>query len=85
VEFRIDFTIKAAEMENGKHRRVEYNLRCKAALPLLEHPVNELEKNVGQQTSKELETLLWWKGVPMSKWGTLQTDASCTNNFQREA
>ena len=62
-------TEKAAEMENGKHSRVEYHLRRKAALPILEHVVNELEKNVGWQTSKELETLLWWKCVPILKMG----------------
>jgi hypothetical protein len=58
-------------MENGKHSWVEYHLRCKAALPILERLVNELEKNVGWQTSKELEMLLWWKGVPMSKIGNV--------------
>ena len=52
-------TEEAAEMENRKQSRVEYHLRRKAALPILERLVNELEKNVGWQTSKELETLLW--------------------------
>ncbi len=56
-------------MENSKHSRVEYHLRRKAALPILEHLVNELEKNVEWQTSKELEMLLYWKGVPVSKMG----------------
>ena len=50
---------------------MEYHLRCKAALPILERLVNELEKNVGRQTSKELEMLLWWKGVPVSKIGNI--------------
>ncbi len=40
-------TEEVAEMENGKHSRVEYHLRHKAALPILERLVNELEKNVG--------------------------------------
>ncbi len=48
-------TEEVAEMENGKHSRMECHLRCKAALPILERLVNELEKNVGWQTSKELE------------------------------
>ncbi len=78
-------TAEVAEMENGKQSWVEYHLRCKAALPILERLVNELEKNVGQQTSKELDMLLWWRGVPESKWGMLQTDAFCTNHLQREA
>jgi hypothetical protein len=64
-------TAEAAEMKNGKHSRVEYHLRCKAALPILERLVNELERNVRWQTSKELEMLLWWKGIPVSKWGML--------------
>ncbi len=62
-------TAEAAEMENGKQSRVEYHLRCKAALPILERQVNELGKTVGRQTSKELETLLWWRGGPVSKMG----------------
>jgi hypothetical protein len=62
---------EVAEMENGKHSQVEYHLRRKAALPILEHLVNEPEKNVGWQTNKELEMLLWWKGVPVSKMGNV--------------
>ncbi len=60
-------TEEAAEMENGKHSRVEYHLRCKATLPILERLVNELDKNVGWQTIKEhkIKMLLWWKGVPV--------------------
>jgi hypothetical protein len=64
-------TEEVVEMENGKHSRVEYHLRHKAALPILERLVNELGKNVGWQTSKELERLLWWKGVPVSKMGNV--------------
>ncbi len=64
-------TPEAAEMENCKQSWVEYHLRCKDALLILERLVNELEKNVGQQTSKELETLLWWKGVSVSKMGNV--------------
>jgi hypothetical protein len=37
-------TAEAAEMENGKQSRVEYHLRRKATLPILERVVNELEK-----------------------------------------
>ncbi len=64
-------TKEAAEMENGKHSRVENHLRCKVSLPILVRLLNELEKNVGGQTSKELEMLLWWKGVPVSKMGNV--------------
>jgi hypothetical protein len=52
-------TAEVTEMENGKQSRVEYHLRRKSTLPILERLVNELKKNVKQQTSKELETLLW--------------------------
>ncbi len=45
-------------MENGKKSPVEYHLRRKATLPIFERLVNELENNVGWQTSKELEMLL---------------------------
>jgi hypothetical protein len=65
-------TEEAAEIENGKHSWVEYHLRCKTTLPILEHLVNEPEKNIGWQTSKDLETLLWWKGVhDVSKMGNV--------------
>ncbi len=37
-------TTEVAEMENGKQSWVEYHLRRKAALPIHEHLVNELEK-----------------------------------------
>ncbi len=33
--------------------------------------MNGLEKKFRWQTSKELETLLWWKGVPVSKMGNV--------------
>jgi hypothetical protein len=65
-------TAGATEMENGNKSRVEYHLRRKAALPILEHLVNEPENNVGQQTSKELEMLLWWKGIPVTKMGNVE-------------
>jgi hypothetical protein len=45
-------TEEVAEMENGKHSRVEYHLRCKAALPILEHLVNELEKMLGGKQAR---------------------------------
>jgi hypothetical protein len=64
-------TAEAAELENGKKSWVKCHLRRKAALPILECLVNDLENNVGQQTSKELEMLLWWKGVPVLKMGNI--------------
>jgi hypothetical protein len=71
-------------MENGKHSRVEYHLRRKAALPILKRLVNELGKNVGRQTSKELETLLWWKGVPVTKMGNVANRRILHKQFAEE-
>ncbi len=45
-------TEEAAEMGNGKHSRVEYHLRLKAALPILERLVNELEKMSGGKQAR---------------------------------
>ncbi len=42
---------------------MEYHGRYKAALPIINRLKNELENNVKQLTSKELEVLLQWKGV----------------------
>jgi hypothetical protein len=57
-------TAEAAEIEKGKKSQVEYHQRHEAA-PILKHLVNELVNNVGRVTSKELETLLRWKAVPV--------------------
>ena len=62
---------EAAEREKGKKSRVEYHARRKAALPIVNRLENELENNVGQLKSKELEVLLWWKGVPVSMMGNV--------------
>jgi hypothetical protein len=72
------------EKENGKHSRVDYHIRHQAALPILERLVNELEENVGRQTSKELEMLLWWKGVPVSKMGNVVNRCILHKQFAEE-
>jgi hypothetical protein len=64
-------TAEAAEREKYKKGRVDYHRRCVAALPILNCLENELENNVGRLTSKELEALLWWKGVSVSKMGNV--------------
>ena len=46
--------------EKDKKRRVEFHARRKAA-----------QNDVAQLTSKELEVLLWWKGVAASKMGNV--------------
>ena len=46
--------------EKDKKRRVEFHAIRKAA-----------QNDVAQLTSKELEVLLWWKGVAASKMGNV--------------
>ncbi len=50
---------------------MEYHGRRKAVLPILDHLENKLENVVVQLTGKELEVLLYWKGVPVSKMGNV--------------
>jgi hypothetical protein len=59
----------AAEREKDKKCRVEYHTRLGATLPIVGRLENKLENNVGRLTSKELEVLLQWKGVPVSRMG----------------
>jgi hypothetical protein len=62
---------EAVEREKDRKRRLEYHPRRKAALPVLDHLENKLENVVVQLTRKELEVLLRWKGVPVSKMGNV--------------
>jgi len=62
---------EATEREKEKESRVEYHARRKAALPIVDRLEHELDNNVGRLTSKELEGLLRWKGVAMSKMGNV--------------
>jgi hypothetical protein len=71
-------TKEVVEMENGKHSRVEYHLRRKAALPILECLVNELEKMSGGKQARIWRCYSGGRVSLCQKWGTLQTDASCT-------
>ncbi len=50
---------------------MEYHARREAALPIIDRLETELENDVGWLKSKELEVLLWWKGVPVSKMGNV--------------
>ena len=60
---------EAAEREKEKKSWVEYHARREAALPIVDRLEHELDNNIEQLTSKELEVLLWWKGVAASKMG----------------
>jgi hypothetical protein len=58
-------------VEKDKKRCLEYHTRRKAALPILDCLENVLENIVARLTGKELEVLLCWKGVPVSKMGNV--------------
>jgi hypothetical protein len=60
---------EAAEREKDEKSQVEYHARRKAALLIVDRLENELENDVGRLKSKELEVLLWWKGVPVLTMG----------------
>ena len=64
-------TAEAAERKKDKKGQVDYHHRHEAALSILNHLENELENNLGRLTSKELEALLRWKGVSVSKMGNV--------------
>ncbi len=62
---------EAVEMEKDKKRCLEYHARREAALPILDRLENVLENIVVQLTGKELEVLLHWKSVLVSKMGNV--------------
>ncbi len=63
--------VEALEREKDRKRRLEYHARREATLPVLNCLENELENVVVWLTGKELEVLLHWKGVPVSKMGNV--------------
>ncbi len=76
---------EAMEREKDKKSRVEYHTRHEAALPIVDRLKNELENDVGQLKSKELEVLLRWKGVPVSTMGNVANRCILYQHSQREA
>ena len=62
---------ETVEVEVDKKRRLEYCPRREAALPVLDRLENVLENAVTGLTRKELEVLLRWKGIPVSKMGNV--------------
>ncbi len=62
---------EAVEREKDRKRHLEYHARHEAALPILDRLEKELENVVARLTGKELEVLLHWKGVPVSKMGNV--------------
>jgi hypothetical protein len=67
----VRWNAEAVEREKDKKRRFEYLARHEAALPVLDCLENVLENIVARLTGKELEVLLRWKGVPVSKMGNV--------------
>jgi hypothetical protein len=61
----------AVEREKDRMWHFEYHARREATLPVLDCLENELENVVAQLTGKELELLLHWKSVPVSKMGNV--------------
>ncbi len=74
----------AAEREKDEKCRVEYQARQGAALPIVDRLENELENNVAWLTRKELEVLLWWKGVPVSRIGNVANRQVLYQQFAEE-
>jgi hypothetical protein len=67
----VRWNAEAAEREKDKKQRLEYHARREAVLPVLDCLENVLENIVARLTGKELEVLLCWKGVPVSKMGNV--------------
>jgi hypothetical protein len=67
----VSWNAEVVEREKDRKPHLEYHARCKAALPILDRLENELENVVARLTGKELEVLLHWKGVPVSKMGNV--------------
>jgi hypothetical protein len=62
---------EAVEREKDKKQHLEYHTRHEATLPVLNPLENVLENIVARLTGKELEVLLHWKSVPVSKMGNV--------------
>ncbi len=54
---------KPKKREKEKKSQMEYHTRREAALPIVDRLKNELENYLRWLKSKELEVLVWWKGV----------------------
>ena len=75
---------EAVEVEKDKKRRFEYCARREAALPVLDRLENVLEHAVTWLTGKELEVLIRWKGVPVSKMGNVASRRVLYQQFADE-
>ena len=70
-----------AEMEKDKKVRVEFHTWRDAALIILDRLDHESDGNVARLTNKELEVLLRWKGVPVSKMGNMASKRALYQQF----
>ena len=66
---------EATEREKDKKGRVDYHRRCDA-LPTLNRLENDLARSLRRYSGGRVSLC--------PKWGSLQADAYCTNNLQRE-
>jgi hypothetical protein len=79
-------TEEAVEREKEKKKsRVEYHVRQHATCPIVDRLGIELENNVAWLMSKELEVLLWWKGVPVSRMGNVANKQMLYQKFDEGA
>ena len=70
-----------AMLEKGKKVRIEFHARRDAALVMLDCLNHELDGNVERLTNKDLEVLLWWKGVLPSKMGNMANKEALYQQF----
>ena len=60
-----------AEMEKAKKVCIEFHTRRNAALIILDRLNHESDGSAARLTNKEMEVLLRWKGVPLSKMANM--------------
>ncbi len=62
---------KIAEVEIGKKVRIDFHAMRNAALIVLYRLEHELGNDIPRLCNKELEVLLKWKGIALSKMGNM--------------
>jgi hypothetical protein len=69
------------EMEKNKKVWIEFHARRDAALVVLNRLHHESDGNIESLSNKELEVLLRWKGVPVSKMGNMASRRALYKQF----
>ena len=70
-----------AEMEKGKKVRIDFHKRRDSALIALDRLEHELGNNIMRLCNKELEALLKWKGIAVSKMGSMANKRALYQQF----